>query len=165
MSSTVSPLVSRVLQCRASPARPAAGRMPMEAGMGFQGSHGLWASWRYLGQALLLVLPGDVSTSVSLVIALWFSSALQGSGLPEGLPGAGPRGTQLHLLWGAEAAWEPCCAGQDKGSAQPPLPPAVPANTGQISLAGILPKKMVAIAISYVQHLGCTSRMKDYLSG
>lgn len=69
-------------------------------------------------------------------------------------PALGGRGSVGALL---------CWAGQGLCSASPAA--CCPAHTWQIPLAGILPKKMVAIPISYVQHLGCTSRMKDYLSG
>lgn len=95
----------------------------------FMETSGPSASWRHLGLAFFLVLPkGVFSTSVRwcLVRALWFSSALQGSGLPAGSLGRdAPWHTAPHTLgW---LCGSQCCAGPGEGAAQPPLPPSLPA--------------------------------------
>lgn len=128
-------------------ALPAAGRMPREAGMGFHGGtrapgHGLhgatWAKpcfWSY---------PRDFSTSVSPVMALWFSSALQG--LQKGSMGTEAHGAQLPLLWGGRGhSGSPRCAGQDKALLSLtclllPLP-----TPGRSALEGNLPQKWLQL--------------------
>lgn len=123
--------------CLPRPALPVAGMMPVEAGMG---SHG--ATWA-LGQGLhgdfwakpcFWSCPRNFSTSVrwSLVIVLWFSRALQGSGLAAGLLGeSAPWTTARPALGWHRAAWEPtlCWPGQGCCSASLLLSPPTPGRS------------------------------------